>query len=81
MLWRLNKKLRWWRHAKKLEEALCKVKAELSKVKANWAKKRERAELDLVNAKKEVAEVVGEFKTFKGFMTEKAQVVANFWKL
>lgn len=62
-------------------EVLSTVKAELVEVKADWAWERERAELELVNAKKEKAEAVEKFKTFEDFVVENAQAIADFQKL
>lgn len=61
------------------EGALSKVKAKPAKVKGDWARKRERAELDLANIK-EVVEAMEKFKASENFAMEKAQAVAGFRK-
>lgn len=66
--------------SKSSKEVLSKMKVELGNVKADYAWERERTELDLANAKNDVAKVVVKFKTSKRFMAEKAQVVADFKK-
>lgn len=50
----------------------------MAKVKTDSAWKRERAELELVNAKKKVAKTMEKFKAFKGFTVQKAQAVVDF---
>lgn len=67
--------------SKRSEEVLFKMEAEWAKVKSNWAWKKERTQLDLANAKKEVAEAMERFRIFESFSTKKAQAVANFQKL
>lgn len=65
---------------KHLEGVLSQMKADMAKLNANWASKRERMESSMVKAEREATEAMEKYKAFEGLAVEKAQVVANIKK-
>lgn len=57
------------------------MKANLAKIKANWALKRERMESEEVRAKRDAVEAMEQYKAFESFSVEKAQAMVDFQKL
>lgn len=56
------------------------MKADLPKIKTDWALEKAWMESEVAKAEWEVAKAVEKYRTFVSFAVEKAQVVANFQK-
>lgn len=62
------------------EWMLSKMKANLTKIKANWALEKERMESEVVKAKRQAIEVMDKYKASESLTKEKARAVVDFQK-